>query len=69
MPTTLDYKPTIGLNSSSFYNSATKYEGNRNNLWVWDLGGRANLRKIWESYFPDAHGMMYVLDDRIIEGM
>lgn len=47
MPTTLDYKPTIGLNSSSFYNSATKYEGNRNNLWVWDLGGRANLRKIW----------------------
>mmetsp|Transcript_19259 Transcript_19259/g.25005 ORF Transcript_19259/g.25005 Transcript_19259/m.25005 type:complete len:202 (-) Transcript_19259:126-731(-) len=28
----------------------------------WDLGGDKNLRELWERYFSDAHGWIYVLD-------
>ena len=29
-----------------------KYKNKGDKFKIWDLGGRANLRKIWESYYP-----------------
>jgi ADP-ribosylation factor related protein 1 len=28
----------------------------------WDLGGRADLRSLWDSYFHDAHAIVFVVD-------
>ena len=28
----------------------------------WDLGGKAELRSLWETYFHDAHGVIFVID-------
>ena len=29
---------------------------------AWDLGGAAALRRIWERYYSECHGLVYVLD-------
>lgn len=29
---------------------------------MWDLGGQENLRTLWESYYNDAHGIVFVVD-------
>ena len=29
---------------------------------MWDLGGQTVLRKIWEKYFSECHGIVYVVD-------
>lgn len=31
-------------------------------LLVWDLGGQAGLRVIWEKYYSEAHALIYVID-------
>ena len=31
-------------------------------LICWDLGGQAALRAIWEKYYSEAHGLIYVVD-------
>lgn len=37
---TYQYKPTVGLNVAKYRDGTVK-------LTLWDLGGKANLRKIW----------------------
>ena len=40
-------------------------------LRLWDLGGQENLRTLWDSYYLDAHAVVFVVDssdrDRIEE--
>lgn len=31
-------------------------------LILWDLGGQAELRTIWDKYYGEAHGVMFVVD-------
>lgn len=47
--------PTIGLNVG-------KMDVNNCRVTFWDLGGQVRMRSIWEKYFADAHGMIYVID-------
>eukprot|EP01012_Entosiphon_sulcatum_P068608 TRINITY_DN98886_c0_g1_i1.p1 TRINITY_DN98886_c0_g1~~TRINITY_DN98886_c0_g1_i1.p1 ORF type:complete len:209 (-),score=45.06 TRINITY_DN98886_c0_g1_i1:12-638(-) len=47
--------PTVGLNIGRFDIGGCK-------LLVWDLGGQANLRKIWEKYYSETHALIFVLD-------
>ena len=28
----------------------------------WDLGGQVRMRSIWEKYYAEAHGMIFVID-------
>ena len=47
--------PTVGLNIG-------RMQVNRAKLILWDLGGQATLRGIWEKYYAEAHGLIYVVD-------
>jgi ADP-ribosylation factor related protein 1 len=48
--------PTIGLNIA-------KLDKDRKGEYVfWDVGGQEVLRKIWEKYFNEANGLIYVID-------
>lgn len=29
---------------------------------LWDLGGQPILRTIWKKYYPECHGIIYVVD-------
>lgn len=31
-------------------------------LIVWDLGGQAGLRSIWDKYYAESHAILYVVD-------
>jgi len=42
-----------------------KYRNKGDKFKVWDLGGRSNLRKIWESYYPECHGLIFMVDHRV----
>mmetsp|Transcript_12816 Transcript_12816/g.17671 ORF Transcript_12816/g.17671 Transcript_12816/m.17671 type:complete len:202 (+) Transcript_12816:43-648(+) len=46
---------TVGLNIG-------KIELHDCKLIFWDLGGQQGLRSIWEKYFEEAHGIIYVID-------
>lgn len=47
--------PTVGLNVG-------KMEAFGTHLVFWDLGGQLGLRGIWEKYFNETHGLVYVVD-------
>ena len=47
--------PTVGLNIG-------RMQVNRAKLILWDLGGQTSLRAIWEKYYAEAHGLIYVVD-------
>lgn len=47
--------PTVGLNIG-------RMEVGRVKLIFWDLGGQTGLRGIWEKYFAEVHGLIYVID-------
>jgi ADP-ribosylation factor related protein 1 len=47
--------PTVGLNIG-------RIQMRRAKLIFWDLGGQATLRTIWEKYYSEAHGLVYVVD-------
>ena len=47
--------PTVGLNIGRIELSGCK-------LLVWDLGGQANLRKIWDKYYSETHAVCFVID-------
>jgi len=47
--------PTVGLNIGRIQLQRVK-------LIVWDLGGQAALRSIWEKYYSEAHALLYVID-------
>jgi GTPase SAR1 family protein len=36
--------------------------GGRSTLTLWDLGGEAGFRSVWERYFREAHIVVFVLD-------
>lgn len=47
--------PTVGLNIG-------RMQVNRTKLIFWDLGGATSLRSLWEKYYSEAHGLLYVVD-------
>ena len=47
--------PTIGLNIG-------KMDVDRSRVIFWDLGGQVRMRSIWENYYAEAHGMIFVID-------
>jgi len=56
--------PTVGLNVG-------KVDMNRCRVNFWDLGGHRDLQSIWEKYYRECHGIMFVIDacdaDRLVE--
>jgi ADP-ribosylation factor related protein 1 len=56
--------PTVGLNVG-------KMEQGGTHLVFWDLGGSTSLRSIWDKYYHETHGVVYVVDavakDRLVE--
>jgi len=47
--------PTVGLNIGRIDVLNVK-------LILWDLGGQAELRTIWDKYYGETHGVMFVVD-------
>jgi len=47
--------PTIGLNIGKMDVSGCK-------CLFWDVGGQLKLRSLWDRYYAEAHGMIFVLD-------
>eukprot|EP00127_Corallochytrium_limacisporum_P000548 Clim_evm4s18 gene=Clim_evmTU4s18 len=47
--------PTIGLNVAKCETQGVK-------LIFWDLGGQKELHTIWDKYYQEAHGLIYVVD-------
>lgn len=47
--------PTVGLNIG-------RIEAFKTKLIIWDLGGAAGLRSIWENYYEEAHAVVFVVD-------
>ncbi|GBF91820.1 hypothetical protein Rsub_04925 [Raphidocelis subcapitata] len=47
--------PTVGLNVG-------RMEAFGSNLVLWDLGGAAGLRSIWDKYYSDSHAVVFVVD-------
>eukprot|EP00112_Aurelia_sp_Birch-Aquarium-sp1_P000211 Seg1018.13 transcript_id=Seg1018.13/GoldUCD/mRNA.D3Y31 product="ADP-ribosylation factor-related protein 1" protein_id=Seg1018.13/GoldUCD/D3Y31 len=47
--------PTVGMNVGRI-----DVDGIR--LIFWDLGGQQDLQSLWDKYYTDSHGVMYVLD-------
>lgn len=48
-------RPTVGLN-------VARFEAYNSNLIFWDLGGAANLRSLWDKYYCETHGIVFVID-------
>jgi len=48
-------RPTVGLN-------VARFEAYNSNLIFWDLGGAANLRSLWDKYYVETHGVIFVVD-------
>ena len=47
--------PTIGLNVG-------KIEMGKTRISFWDLGGQSDLQSIWQTYYPDCHGIIFMVD-------
>ncbi|KAJ1968452.1 ADP-ribosylation factor protein 3 [Dispira parvispora] len=47
--------PTVGLNIG-------KIDIDRSRIKFWDLGGQRELHSIWERYYPESHGIIFVID-------
>eukprot|EP00026_Physarum_polycephalum_P007420 Phypoly_transcript_07480.p1 GENE.Phypoly_transcript_07480~~Phypoly_transcript_07480.p1 ORF type:complete len:197 (-),score=31.33 Phypoly_transcript_07480:774-1364(-) len=47
--------PTVGLNIG-------RLEVGNVKLIFWDLGGQSELRSIWDKYFRETHGLVFVVD-------
>ncbi len=47
--------PTIGMNLAKF-----KHKGAQ--IIMWDLGGQLKMRTIWERYYSEANGVIFVVD-------
>ncbi|KAI9314044.1 ADP-ribosylation factor family-domain-containing protein [Dichotomocladium elegans] len=47
--------PTVGLNIGR-----VDIKSSRINFW--DLGGQRDLRSLWERYYPECHGIVFVVD-------
>ena len=47
--------PTVGMNIAKF-----TYSGS--NIMMWDLGGQLKMRALWEKYYDDADGVIFIVD-------
>eukprot|EP00842_Homolaphlyctis_polyrhiza_P006691 jgi/Hompol1/7022/HPOL_000287-RA len=47
--------PTVGLNVG-------KADVKNSRLILWDLGGQRELQSIWEKYYSECHGIIFVVD-------
>jgi ADP-ribosylation factor related protein 1 len=47
--------PTVGLNVG-------RIEAFNSHLIFWDLGGQPGLRSIWDKYYDESHGIIFVVD-------
>ena len=47
--------PTVGLNLA-------RAEKRRSKFIFWDVGGQPVLRKIWEKYYSQCNGVVFVVD-------
>ena len=47
--------PTIGMNLGKFMHKGTR-------VVMWDLGGQLKMRAIWERYYREAQGVVFVVD-------
>ncbi len=47
--------PTIGMNLARI-----EYAGHA--VVIWDLGGQIKMRNIWENYYSEANGIIFVVD-------
>ena len=47
--------PTVGLNVG-------RIEAFNSHLIFWDLGGQPGLRSIWDKYYDETHGIIFVVD-------
>eukprot|EP00043_Microstomoeca_roanoka_P001821 m.34827 g.34827 ORF g.34827 m.34827 type:complete len:198 (-) comp11066_c0_seq1:105-698(-) len=56
--------PTVGLNVAKILFQSIR-------LVLWDVGGQADLQELWQNYYREAHGIIYVIDstdpDRLLE--
>lgn len=55
---------TVGLNIGKISTQGVK-------LMFWDLGGQEELQSLWDKYYNDCHGVIFIIDsadpDRLIE--
>jgi len=55
---------TVGLNIGKIVTQGVK-------LMFWDLGGQEELQSLWDKYFNDCHGVIFIIDsadpDRLVE--
>lgn len=55
---------TVGLNIGKIHTHGVK-------LMFWDLGGQEELQSLWDKYFNDCHGVIFIVDsadpDRLLE--
>ncbi|CAI5726747.1 unnamed protein product [Hyaloperonospora brassicae] len=47
--------PTVGLNIA-------RVDIQRSRVIFWDLGGQERLRAIWNKYYSESHGVVFVID-------
>ncbi|KAL1928154.1 hypothetical protein VTP01DRAFT_3070 [Rhizomucor pusillus] len=47
--------PTVGLNIG-------RVDIRSSRITFWDLGGQRDLHSIWERYYPECHGIVFVVD-------
>jgi ADP-ribosylation factor related protein 1 len=47
--------PTVGLNVAKIVISSSI-------VHFWDLGGQKDLRRLWKQYYPQCHGIFFVMD-------
>jgi ADP-ribosylation factor related protein 1 len=47
--------PTIGMNLAKLNHMGAQ-------VIIWDLGGQAKMRSIWEKYYAEANAVIYVVD-------
>ncbi|ORX88605.1 P-loop containing nucleoside triphosphate hydrolase protein [Basidiobolus meristosporus CBS 931.73] len=47
--------PTVGLNIGKIVIGKTRVN-------FWDLGGQRDLRTLWEKYYKECHGIVFVVD-------
>ena len=47
--------PTVGMNIA-------KFDFGGSQIMLWDLGGQMKMRGMWEKYYDDADGVIFILD-------
>ena len=49
--------------------SVAKYKNGIERFVIWDLGGKQSIRKIWENYYSECHGVIYLINHNMEEGI